>query len=86
MEWRHVDELLFCRHPFTAEDQLVSKWCDAKFFYAAKLIYILDDLRLRNISANFHYSFKIQPAKFEHSVYYYFLNKYLMKKIPLCKY
>ncbi len=46
MEWRHVDELLFCRHPFTAEDQLVSKWCDATFFYicsddAAKLIYIL---------------------------------------------
>ncbi len=33
MEWIRVDELLFWRHPFTAEDLLVSKWCDAKFLY-----------------------------------------------------
>ncbi len=36
--------LSFWRHPFTAEDQLVSKWCNTKFMFwwRNKLIYILE--------------------------------------------
>ncbi len=49
---------LFWRHPFTAEDPLVSKWCKAKFvpnlcWWRNKLIYILDDLRVSTFSAIF---------------------------------
>ncbi len=50
--------LLFWRHPFTAEDPLVSKWCNATFlqtWWRNKLIYILDCLRLSKYSANLHF-------------------------------
>ncbi len=44
--------LSFWRHPFTAEDPLVSKWCNAKFLQICSddnngLIYILDGLRMK---------------------------------------
>ncbi len=38
-------QLSFWRHPFTAEDPLVSKWCNAKF-HQNKHIYILDGLQV----------------------------------------
>ncbi len=54
----------FWRHPFTAEDPLVSKWWNATFlqiWLRNKLIYIWDGLKLIIFSANFqfclHYSF-----------------------------
>ncbi len=50
--------LSFWRHPFTAEDPLVSKWCNATFlqtWWRNKLIYILDELRLSKYSANLHF-------------------------------
>ncbi len=57
--------LSFWRHPFTAEDPSLSKWCNATFlqiWWRNKLIYILHGLRLSTFSANFHfwvnYSFK----------------------------
>ncbi len=46
MAYKHylwIIELSFWRHPFTAEDPLVSTWCNAK--WRNKLIYILDGLR-----------------------------------------
>ncbi len=49
--------LSFWRHPFTAEDPLVSKWCNATFlqiWWRNKLIYILDGLRVSTFSTNFH--------------------------------
>ncbi len=59
--------LSFCRHPFTAEEQFVSKWCNATFhqiWWRNKLILILHDLKVSTFSANFHvyvnYSFKSQ--------------------------
>ncbi len=39
---------LFWRHPFTAEDPQVNKWCNATFlqiWWRNKFIYILDELR-----------------------------------------
>ncbi len=42
--------LSFWRHPFTAEDQLVSKWCNAKFL---QINYILDGLRVSKFGDNF---------------------------------
>ncbi len=56
--------LSFWRHPFTAEDPLVSKWWNAIFqiWWRNKLIYILDGLRVSTFSASFlfwvNYSFK----------------------------
>ncbi len=54
--------LSFWRHPFTAEDPLVSKWCNATFlqiWWRNKFLYISDDSKS---SANLHfwvnYSFK----------------------------
>ncbi len=50
--------LSFWRHPFTAEDPLVSKWWKDNFFqiwWRHKLIYILDDLRVSKISANINF-------------------------------
>ncbi len=48
--------LSFWRHPFTAEDILVSKWCTAatfpKIWWRNKLIYILDDLKVHTFLAN----------------------------------
>ncbi len=47
--------LSFWRHPFTAEDPLVSKWWNATFlqiWWSNKLIYILDGLRVSKCSAN----------------------------------
>ncbi len=59
--------LSFWRHPFTAEDPLVSKWWNARFlqiWWRNKLIYILDGLRVRTFSANFlfwvNYSFNLR--------------------------
>ncbi len=49
---------LIWRHPFTAEDPLVSKWCNATFlqiWWRNKLIYILNGLRVNTFSANFHF-------------------------------
>ncbi len=46
--------LSFWRHPFTADDPLMSKWWNATFlqiWWRNKLIYILDDLRVRTFSA-----------------------------------
>ncbi len=45
--------LSFWRHPFTAEDPLVNKWRNAKFFkiWRNKLIYISDGLRVSIFSA-----------------------------------
>ncbi len=41
-------ELSLWRHPFTAEDPLVSKWCNVEsvliLFWRNKIIYILDGL------------------------------------------
>ncbi len=54
----HLFGLSFWRHPFTAEHQLLSKWCNDTFLQ----IYIMDGLRVNIFSANFHfwvnYSFK----------------------------
>ncbi len=50
--------LSFWRHPFTAEDPLVDKWCNATFLqmrWRNKLIYILDGLRGSKCSENFHF-------------------------------
>ncbi len=57
--------LSFWRHPFTAEDPLVSKWCNTflQIWWRNKLIYILYGLRVTTFSSHFHfwgnYSFKI---------------------------
>ncbi len=53
--------LSFWRHPFTAEDPLLSKWCNATFlqiWWRNKLIYILDELRVSTVSFLVNYSFK----------------------------
>ncbi len=47
--------LSFWRHPFTAEDPLVSKWWNAMFLIWNKLIYILDSLRVSAFSAKFNF-------------------------------
>ncbi len=50
--------LSFSRHPFTAEDSLLSKWCNDTFlqiWWGNKLIYILDGLRVSTFSANFNF-------------------------------
>ncbi len=62
--------LSFWRHPFTAEDPWVSKWCNDKFPQICsdelmnKLIHILDDPRLSKCIADLNfgvnYSFKIE--------------------------
>jgi len=49
--------LSFWRHPFTAEQALVSKWCNATFlqiWWKNKLILILDGLRVRIFSEDLH--------------------------------
>ncbi len=54
--------LWFWRHPFTAEDPLVSKWCNAKVFQISdeeKLIYILDGLSVSKFST--YYNFLGKP-------------------------
>ncbi len=43
-------ELSFWRHPFTAEDQLVSKWHPKN-----QLIYILDGLKESKLSPHFNF-------------------------------
>ncbi len=50
--------LSFWRHPFTAEDPLLSTWCNATFlqiWWRNKLIYILDDLSASKVSAYCHF-------------------------------
>ncbi len=65
--------LSFWRHPFTAEDPLVSKWCNATFLQICsdkETTRILDGLRVSKSSANLHfwvnYSFKIWDGFEEH--------------------
>ncbi len=67
MDWSGVDYLWcfyklfglsFWRHPFTAEDPLVSKWCNATIlhiWWRNKLLYILNELRLSTYLANFNF-------------------------------
>ncbi len=54
----------FWWHPFTAEDPLVSKWCNGKVlqisFDVEKLTYILDGLGVSTFSANWNYSLNHQ--------------------------
>ncbi len=61
MDWSGVDYcdvyqlsgLSFWRHPFTAADPLLSKWCNATFlqiWWRNKLIYILYGLRVSTFS------------------------------------
>ncbi len=53
------------RHPFTAEDPLLSKWCNATFLQICfdeetnKLIYILDGLRTSTFSHTNYYNFLV---------------------------
>ncbi len=50
--------LSFWRHPFTAEDPLVSKWCNATFLQIwrrNKLIYMLHGLWKSKYSLHFHF-------------------------------
>ncbi len=50
--------LSFWRHPFTADDPLLSKWWNASFlqiWWRNTLIHILDGLRVSTFSANFHF-------------------------------
>ncbi len=77
-------QLFASRHPFTAEDPLVSKWCSATFlqiWWRNKLIYILDGLRLSTFLANVHfwvnYSFL--------SVWRSHLNKYKSQNVMFWK-
>ncbi len=48
-------ELLFWRHPFTADDALLNKWCNATFLQIGllkkQIIYILGGLRMRTFSS-----------------------------------
>ncbi len=71
--------LSFWRHPFTAEDPLASKWCNAKFlqiWWRNKLIYILDGLRVRTFSVNYHF--------FNSSIFYsmHVFQQQLLYEIP----
>ncbi len=77
-------QLFASRHPFTAEDPLVSKWCSATFlqiWWRNKLIYILDGLRMSTFLANVHfwvnYSFL--------SVWRSHLNKYKSQNVMFWK-
>ncbi len=64
--WCFYQLLNILTAPFTPEDPLVSKWCNAKFlhpfWWRNKFIYISDGLRVSTFSGNFHfwvsYSFK----------------------------
>ncbi len=52
--------LSFWRHPFTADDPLVSKWCNVTylqylFSWRNKLIYMLDSLTMSTLATNFHF-------------------------------
>ncbi len=61
--------LSFWRHPFTAEDPLLSKWCNATFlqiWWRNKLIYILDCLRVSTFSANVIFRWTISFKKVLH--------------------
>ncbi len=83
MDWSGVDycgifisclKISFWRHPFTAEDPLLSKWCNATFLqiWRNKLKYMMDGLRARTLSAYFHflmnncYSFIEMTKKWQH--------------------
>ncbi len=62
----------FSRHPFTAEDPLVSRWSNATFLqiYSDEetLIFILDGLRVSKLSAHFHF---LMGYSFEHTIEIY---------------
>ncbi len=58
--------LPFGRHPFTAEDQLVSKWYNAEFLQiCSQLIYILDGLIVTTFAANFHFCVNYSFTSFQ---------------------
>ncbi len=51
MDWIRVDYFRLWRHPFTSEDPMVSKWCNANFLKVCSneeknSTLILDDLRM----------------------------------------
>ncbi len=87
--------LSFWRHPFTAEDPLVSMWCNAKFLQICsdeETNCILNGLRyiLSTFSTNFHfrvnYSFKTSRTDL---IYWYtndFLPTYIYLDITGCVY
>ncbi len=62
--------LSFWRHPFTAEHPLLSKWCNATFlqiWWRNKLIYILDNLRVRTFLASvFIFGWSVALTKYIH--------------------
>ncbi len=66
--WCFYQLLSFWRHPFTSEDPLVSKWCDAKCLQFCSNEETNSILNGRRVStANFHfvnYSFKVKAACF----------------------
>ncbi len=71
--------LSFWRHPFTAEDPLVSKWCNSTFlqiWWRNKLIYISDDLKGITFSANFwvNYSFEARQSNRSADAWQQFLH------------
>ncbi len=66
-------EISFWRHPFTAEDTLMSKWCNVKFlnllWWRNKLIYILNRLRMTTFSAISVFLRISQKRKFCHHLF-----------------
>ncbi len=58
----------FWRHPFTAEDPLVSKWCNAKYDQICsdeeKLIYFLKAQRMSMFSTNIFFGVKSLKMNF----------------------
>ncbi len=66
--------LSFWRHPFTAEDPALSKWCNAK------LIYIFESLRLRGIffCGTIAYAFLHPPKRILKNVWFdNYLNEWM---------
>ncbi len=67
--------LSFWRHPFTAEDPLVSEWWNATFlqlWWRNKLIYILDDLRWAHFQQIFIFAWTISLRVFPNSSPFHF--------------
>ncbi len=75
----------FWRHPFTAEDPLLSKWCNATFlqiWWRNKLIYILDGLKVSTKVFIFGWT---NTTLFPNEVYSHSQNPFRLKKIAfLC--
>ncbi len=71
----------FWRHPFTAEDTLMSKWCNAMLHLSRsdddKLIYILDSLRVST------FKFSLTCNFFNSDLLVYECNAWLTNKFAL---